>query len=92
MDTQITSLIVEGKSGKGTTGSWTQDLLFTRQVLWPAKPQRLIDPSKMFLYFSEIIFLQLSDTFILTFFFEFWLFFFYLDTFLEFKRFSSRIH
>ena len=25
----------------GTAGSWTQDLLFTRQALWPTKPQRL---------------------------------------------------
>ena len=25
----------------GTAGIWTQDLVFTRQALWPAKPQRL---------------------------------------------------
>ena len=27
--------------GKGTAGIWTQDLLFTRQALWPTKPQHL---------------------------------------------------
>lgn len=27
---------------RGTAGIWTQDLLFTRQMLWPAKPQRLL--------------------------------------------------
>ena len=27
--------------GKGTAGIWTQDLLFTRQALWPTKPHRL---------------------------------------------------
>ena len=26
--------------GKGTAGIWTQDLLFTRQALWPTKPQQ----------------------------------------------------
>ena len=26
----------------GTAGIWTQGLLFTRQVLWPAKPQHLL--------------------------------------------------
>lgn len=25
---------------EGTAGIWTQDLLFTRQALWPTKPQR----------------------------------------------------
>ena len=28
------------KKEGGTAGIWTQDLLFTRQALWPTKPQR----------------------------------------------------